>query len=78
MTNIRSLFSSFIIVAQPTGPYGVPVADYAKDNYPSSGKFAKINVRIICLLNLDVLQNDVELSNIGINHIIISCCCLYD
>jgi len=78
MTNIRFLFSSFIIVAQPTGPDGVPVADYVRGSNRSSEKFAKINVRIICLLNHDILQNDVQLSNTGINHTIISRHCLYD
>jgi len=77
MTNIRSLFSSLIIVAQPTGPDGGPVADYVTDNHRSSAKFAKLNVRIICLLNLDILQNVVQLSNTSINHTIISCYCLY-
>jgi hypothetical protein len=74
ITDIRSCFSSVIIVAQPTGPDGVPVTYYTKNNLSPS---AKLNVRIICLLNPDVLQNYIELSNIGINHTIIFYCCLY-
>ncbi len=41
MTNIRFLFSSFIIVAQPTGPDGVPVADYARDSKRHPKNFQK-------------------------------------
>ncbi len=55
--------SSFIIVAQPTGSDGAAVTQYTKS---TTGHSARLNTRIICLLDPDVLKDCVELSSIGI------------
>lgn len=57
------MFSSFIIVAQPTGSDGEAVTQYVKN---ASGHSARLDVRIICLLDPDIVKNYVELSDIGI------------
>jgi hypothetical protein len=68
MTNIRSfLVHSFVLLNRKVH-IGVPIAYYKKSKFPSC---AKLNARIVCLLHPDVLQNDIQLSNIGINHTII-------
>ncbi len=54
--------SSFIIVAQPTGSDGTAVTQYTKS---TSGHSARLNTRIICLLDPDILKDSIELSNIG-------------
>ncbi len=54
--------SSFIIVAQPTGSDGAAVTQYTKS---TSGHSARLNTRIICLLDPDILKDSIELSNIG-------------
>ena len=55
--------SAFIIVAQPTGSEGAAVTQYTKNN---SGHSARLNCRILCLLDPDILKDYIELSNIGI------------
>ncbi|CAF0838540.1 unnamed protein product [Rotaria sordida] len=60
---IKLIEHSFIIVVQPTGPDGVPVTHYKTDKF---GQSAKLNARIVCLLDSDVLQNSVRLSNIDV------------
>lgn len=54
---------SFIIVAQPTGPENVAVIQYTKT---SSGHSARLNTRIICLLDPDIFKDDIQLSDIDV------------
>ena len=56
--------SSFIIVAQPTGSEGAAATQYIKSN---SGHYARMNTRIVCLLDPVILQNSITLSDIGID-----------
>jgi hypothetical protein len=54
--------SSFIIVAQPTGTEDTAVTQYTKT---SSGHSARLNCRIICLLDPVLLKDYIKLSDIG-------------
>ncbi|UJR22440.1 hypothetical protein I4U23_025500 [Adineta vaga] len=54
---------SFIIVAQPTGAEGAAVTQYIKS---TSGHFARLNTRIICLLDPVILHNYIDLSDIDV------------
>ncbi|CAF0767474.1 unnamed protein product [Adineta ricciae] len=54
---------SFIIVAQPTGSEGAAATQYIKS---SSGHFARMNTRIVCLLDPVILQNLITLSDIDV------------
>ncbi len=49
-------------MAQPTGQDGAAVTQYTKG---TSGHSARLNTRIICLLDPDIFKNDIELSSIG-------------
>ena len=60
--NILYFYSSFIIVAQPTGSDGAAVTQYTKN---TSGHSARLNSRIICLLDPDILKDSIELPDIG-------------
>jgi hypothetical protein len=55
--------SSFIIVAQPSVPECVAATKYEKD---VNGTYsAKLNTRIICLIDPDTLDQCCTLSNVG-------------
>ena len=58
--------SSFIIVGQPTGSDGAAVTQYIKS---TSGHLARLNSRIVCLLDPDILKDRIEVSKIGMNSI---------
>jgi hypothetical protein len=59
-------YSSFIIVAQPTGSEGAAVTQYTKN---TSGHSARLNLRIICLLDPDIIKDYIELSDIGMTNV---------
>ena len=59
-------YSSFIIVAQPTGSDGAAVTQYTKNG---SDHTARLNTRIVCLLDPDILKDHIELSEIGMKWI---------
>ncbi|CAF0873749.1 unnamed protein product [Adineta steineri] len=54
---------SFIIVAQPTGSEGAAATQYIKS---TTGHFAKLNTRIICLLDPVILKDYIDLSTIDV------------
>ncbi len=58
------IYSSFIIVAQPSIPECVAAAKYEKINNTYS---AKLYTRIICLLDPDIIEKHIILSNVGKN-----------
>jgi hypothetical protein len=49
-------------VAQPTGQDGAAVTQYIKG---TAGHSARLNTRIICLLDPDIFKDGIQLSNIG-------------
>lgn len=51
-----------MIVAQPTGSEGTAVTQYIKTNGEHS---ARLNCRLICLLDPVLLKDDIDLSDIG-------------
>jgi hypothetical protein len=58
------LFSCFIIVAQPSVPECVAATKYEKSN---NTYLAKLNTRIICLLDPEKVEKTFKLSNVGKN-----------
>jgi hypothetical protein len=56
------MFSSFIIVAQPSIPECVAAAKYEKTNNVYS---AKLYTRIICLIDPDIVNQYFTLSSVG-------------
>ncbi len=56
------MFSSFIIVVQPSIPECVAATKYEKMN---NTYLAKLNTCIICLLDPDKVEKNFKLSNVG-------------